>query len=214
MSKVNFSGWVALLIGTAVWIYGYFFKTGNSSLFDWHANTPWWIADFLPTIESEIGMALVFISIIPMYWPSRPWRKADDTTAVLPSAEIDTTAHEYGQQSPSVHDPQSAEIKVTEIVRELIWDDHDVRQTYEALRARGLSVDDVVTEIARAYVGCQWESRGNFPELWSEALRIIREGRSNFSNWDILMPVAQSRRSDTGLENGNQTVRGKAGEDR
>jgi hypothetical protein len=31
-------------------------ETGNQALIDWHANTPWWISNFLPNIESEIGM--------------------------------------------------------------------------------------------------------------------------------------------------------------
>jgi hypothetical protein len=44
---------------------------GNPALIDWHANTSWWIADFLPNIESEIGMALAFAGIVPIYWPGR-----------------------------------------------------------------------------------------------------------------------------------------------
>jgi hypothetical protein len=54
----------------AGWLYGYY-TTGNPSLIDWHAHTPWWIADFLPNIESEIGMALVCASMVLIYWPSR-----------------------------------------------------------------------------------------------------------------------------------------------
>jgi hypothetical protein len=63
-------GWIILLAGTAFWIYGYF-ATGHPPLIDWRANTPWWIADYLPNIESEIGMVLVFASMVPIYWPSR-----------------------------------------------------------------------------------------------------------------------------------------------
>ena len=63
-------GWIVQLVGTALWIYGYF-VTGHPSLIDWHAHTPWWIADFLPNIESEIGMALVCAALGPIYWPSR-----------------------------------------------------------------------------------------------------------------------------------------------
>jgi len=51
-----------------LWLYGYF-ATGNPSLIDWQANTPWWIADFLPNIESEIGMVLVCVGMVPIYWP-------------------------------------------------------------------------------------------------------------------------------------------------
>jgi hypothetical protein len=70
VSKAKIIGWMILLVGTTLWIYGYF-ATGNPPLIDWHANTPWWIADYLPNIESEIGMTLVFASMVPIYWPSR-----------------------------------------------------------------------------------------------------------------------------------------------
>jgi hypothetical protein len=63
-------GWVVSCIGSLLWIYGYY-ANGHPPIFDWQARTPWWIADFLPNIESEIGMILVFASMIPMYWPSR-----------------------------------------------------------------------------------------------------------------------------------------------
>ncbi len=70
MSKAVIIGWIMLLSGTALWLYGYF-ATGNPTLINWHANTPWWIADFLPNIESEIGMTLVIIGMVPIYWPPR-----------------------------------------------------------------------------------------------------------------------------------------------
>jgi hypothetical protein len=49
----------------ALWLYGYF-ATGNPPLIDWHTSTPWWIADYLPNIESEIGMVWQRSKI---YWP-------------------------------------------------------------------------------------------------------------------------------------------------
>ena len=63
-------GWIVMLIGTALWVYGYF-VTGHPTVVDWKANTPSWIAEFLPNIESEIGMVLVFIAMVPMYWPAK-----------------------------------------------------------------------------------------------------------------------------------------------
>jgi hypothetical protein len=57
MSKAIIIGWIISSAGAPLWLYGYW-VTGNPSLIDWHANTPWWIADFLPNFESEIGMAL------------------------------------------------------------------------------------------------------------------------------------------------------------
>jgi hypothetical protein len=70
VSKAVIIGYIISLAGTALWLYGYF-VTGSPSLIDWHAITPRWVADFLPNIESEIGMALAFAAMVPIYWPSR-----------------------------------------------------------------------------------------------------------------------------------------------
>jgi hypothetical protein len=70
MSKTVIAGWFIELAGTALWIYGYF-ATGNPSLINWQAITPWWIANFLPNIQAEIGVVLVLIAMIPLYWPRR-----------------------------------------------------------------------------------------------------------------------------------------------
>lgn len=70
MSKAVIIGWMIELMGSALWLYGYF-VTGNPSLIDWHAYTPWWITNYLMNIESEIGMSLVFAGMVPLYWPSR-----------------------------------------------------------------------------------------------------------------------------------------------
>ena len=70
MSKAGIIGWIIMLGGTALWIYGYF-AIGNPPLIDWSAYAPWWIADYLPNIEFEIGMVMVFASMIPIYWPRK-----------------------------------------------------------------------------------------------------------------------------------------------
>jgi hypothetical protein len=70
VSKAVIIGYIISLAGTALWFYGYF-VTGNPSFIDWHAITPKWVADFLPNIESEVGMALAFVGMVPVYWPSR-----------------------------------------------------------------------------------------------------------------------------------------------
>ena len=62
--------WIIVAVGTALGSFGYFVP-GNASLVDWHTLTPWWVADFLPNIESEIGMALVCAGMVPIYWPPR-----------------------------------------------------------------------------------------------------------------------------------------------
>jgi hypothetical protein len=63
-------GWILMLAGTALWVYGYY-VTGHPTVVDWKADTPNWIAEFLPNIESEIGMVLVFIAMVPIYWPAK-----------------------------------------------------------------------------------------------------------------------------------------------
>jgi hypothetical protein len=68
--KLPIIGWTITLVGSALWLYGYF-VTGHASLIAWQTNSPWWIADFLPNIESEIGMVLAFAGMVPMYWPAR-----------------------------------------------------------------------------------------------------------------------------------------------
>jgi hypothetical protein len=70
VTKAAIAGWFAELVGIAVWIYGYF-SAGHPSFVDWHAITPWWIADCLPNKESEIGMVMAFVSMVPIYWPSQ-----------------------------------------------------------------------------------------------------------------------------------------------
>ena len=72
MSKAAITGWIILLLGTVLWIYGYFWTGIFLSIIHWHAHTPWWIADYLPNIEFEIGMALVCFGTVLTYWPSRP----------------------------------------------------------------------------------------------------------------------------------------------
>lgn len=71
MRKTIVFGYVVSLIGTAVWLYGYL-VSGSPPLVNWHEITPWWIADYLPNIQTEIGMALMLASMIPIYWPRRP----------------------------------------------------------------------------------------------------------------------------------------------
>ena len=63
-------GWILMLLGTALWVYGYF-VTGHPAVIDWKADTPHWIAEYLPNVESEIGMVLVFIAMVPIYWPAK-----------------------------------------------------------------------------------------------------------------------------------------------
>ena len=63
-------GSIISLIGAALWLYGYV-SIGTPPLIDWQAYTPWWIAGFLPNLQSEIGMALMCVGVMLSYWPGR-----------------------------------------------------------------------------------------------------------------------------------------------
>jgi hypothetical protein len=60
-------GWAIYIGGFAVWLFGYL-GTGHGPVFNWSALTPWWISGFVPNREAELGVALMFVSMIPIYW--------------------------------------------------------------------------------------------------------------------------------------------------
>ena len=59
-------GWAIYAAGFAIWLFGYL-SAGHAPLFDWKAATPWWISSFVPNLEAELGLALMFASMIPIY---------------------------------------------------------------------------------------------------------------------------------------------------
>jgi hypothetical protein len=68
--------------GFAIWLFGYL-SAGHAPAFDWVVVTPWWISSFVPSLEAEFGLALMFASMIPIYW--RAGRKrAQSTSYSLP----------------------------------------------------------------------------------------------------------------------------------
>ena len=70
MSRINVLGWVSMIVGFALWAYGYF-TTGHVALIDWKGLTPNWISEFMPNLEAEVGMGLMIVAMIPAYWPSQ-----------------------------------------------------------------------------------------------------------------------------------------------
>ncbi len=70
MSRVNIFGWVLMLAGCGVWTYGYF-VVGHPSLVSWEDVLPGWLAEYLPNLESETGMAMTVVAMVPTYWPKR-----------------------------------------------------------------------------------------------------------------------------------------------
>jgi hypothetical protein len=59
-------GWAIYAAGFAIWLFGYL-SAGHAPLFDWKADTPWWISSFVPNLEAELGLALMFAGVIPIY---------------------------------------------------------------------------------------------------------------------------------------------------
>jgi len=43
-------------------------STGHAAAFDWDGAAPSWISSFVPNLEAEFGLALMFASMIPIYW--------------------------------------------------------------------------------------------------------------------------------------------------
>jgi hypothetical protein len=66
IANAKIFGWAIYAIGFAIWVFGYF-SAGYAPLFDWNAVAPWWISGFLPNLEAELGMGLMFVSMIPIY---------------------------------------------------------------------------------------------------------------------------------------------------
>jgi hypothetical protein len=60
-------GWAIYAAGFAIWLFGCL-STGHAAAFDWAVATPSWISSFVPNLEAEVGLALMFASMIPIYW--------------------------------------------------------------------------------------------------------------------------------------------------
>jgi hypothetical protein len=58
-------GWAIYAAGLVIWLFGYV-SAGHASVFDWRADTR--IFSFVPNLEAELGLALMFASMIPIYW--------------------------------------------------------------------------------------------------------------------------------------------------
>jgi hypothetical protein len=67
MAKVKSSGWAIYVAGFAIWLFGYL-SPGHAATIDWDVAAPSWISSFVPNLEAEVGLALMFASMIPIYW--------------------------------------------------------------------------------------------------------------------------------------------------
>jgi hypothetical protein len=53
--------------GFVIWLFGYV-TAGHASVFDWDVATPSWISSFVPNLEAELGLVLMFASMVLIYW--------------------------------------------------------------------------------------------------------------------------------------------------
>ena len=67
MPNAKSIGWAIYVTGFAIWLFGYL-STGHASAFYWDVATPSWISSFVPNLEAELGLALMFASMIPICW--------------------------------------------------------------------------------------------------------------------------------------------------
>ena len=74
-SNATVVGWAIYAAGFVIWGFGYL-SAGHAPVFDWVAATPWWISSFVPNLEAELGLALMFASMVPIYWRARSARNA------------------------------------------------------------------------------------------------------------------------------------------
>jgi hypothetical protein len=59
--------WAIYAAGFVIWLFGYM-SAGHAPVFDWRADMPWWISRFVPNVEAELGLVLMFASMVPIYW--------------------------------------------------------------------------------------------------------------------------------------------------
>jgi hypothetical protein len=78
MPNAKSIGWAIYAAGFAIWLFGYL-SAGHAPAFDWVVATPWWISSFVPSREAELGLALTFASMIPIY--GRAGRKRPQSTS-------------------------------------------------------------------------------------------------------------------------------------
>ena len=67
MTKAKSIGWAIYVAGFVIWLFGCV-TVCHASVFDWDVAAPSWISSFVPNLEAEVGLALMFASMIPIYW--------------------------------------------------------------------------------------------------------------------------------------------------
>ena len=68
---IKAAGWLIYTAGLILWLYGYLSTQNIPPFLDWRNFSPWWIADFIPNVQAELGIAVMLVSMIPIYWRHR-----------------------------------------------------------------------------------------------------------------------------------------------
>ena len=67
MGILSIVGWIGYVAGGLLWLYGYL-VTGTKALVDWASISPTWVAEFMPNLEAELGMLVMCIFMVPVFW--------------------------------------------------------------------------------------------------------------------------------------------------
>lgn len=67
MSRLAVAGWALTILGCLIWVYGYFSPV-SWQFIQWARISPWWISDYLPNWQSEIGALLAIFGSAPVYY--------------------------------------------------------------------------------------------------------------------------------------------------
>jgi hypothetical protein len=111
--------WLIYAAGFAIWLFGYL-SAGHPPLFDWNAATPWLISSFVPNLEAELGLALMFAGAIPIYgraaWGNLARLFAYVTLLLFAALTLGGTVARAGGNTcaplSAVHVPQLRETKI------------------------------------------------------------------------------------------------------
>jgi hypothetical protein len=60
-------GWAGTVLGCLLWGWGYF-ATNSLPFFAWSSFAPSWIADFMTNWQEELGVLIMLIASIPLYY--------------------------------------------------------------------------------------------------------------------------------------------------
>ena len=71
LAMIKAAGWLIYTAGFTLWLYGYLSTQNIPPFLDWRNFSPWWIADFIPNVQAELGIALMLVGMIPIYWRHR-----------------------------------------------------------------------------------------------------------------------------------------------